>query len=72
MQIKFANTFPNKLGAVEASSVIGCLERLLEMQQQRLNTPSALFDRALSFVLQRSSVQHKLAGRAGRIPDFVS
>jgi hypothetical protein len=25
--IKFANIFLNKLGAVEASSVIGCLER---------------------------------------------
>ena len=55
---QFANIFLNKLGAVKASSVIGCLEPLLEMQRQRVNTPSVLFDGALSFVLQRSSVQH--------------
>ena len=48
MQIKFANIFLNKLGAAEASSVIGCLDRLLEMQQQRVNTPPVLFDGAVS------------------------
>ncbi len=41
---QFANIFLNKLGAVKASSVIGCLEPLLEMQRQRVNTPSVLFD----------------------------
>ena len=48
MQIKFANIFLNKLGAAEASSVIGRLERPLEMQQQRVNTPPVLFGGAVS------------------------
>jgi hypothetical protein len=46
--IKFANIFLNKLGAVEASSVIGRLERLLAMQQERVNTSPVLFDGAVS------------------------
>jgi len=45
---QFANIFLNKLGAVEASSVIGCLDRLLDMPHERVNTPSVLFDGAVS------------------------
>src|SRR5712664_3614929 len=48
MRIKFANIFLNKLGAAEASSVMGCCERPSEMQQQRVNTPPVLFDGAVS------------------------